>query len=35
MGSIEVAKCIACAYELEWKAVERDLNNEGKFWFHV
>lgn len=34
-GSIEVAKCMACAYELEWRAVERDLNNEGKFSFHV
>lgn len=30
VGNIEVAKCKACAYELEWKAVERDLNNEGK-----
>lgn len=29
VGNIEVAKCKACAYELEWKAVERDLNNEG------
>lgn len=29
-GNIEVAKCKACAYELEWKAVQRDINNEGK-----
>ncbi|KAJ4416755.1 hypothetical protein N0V82_006566 [Gnomoniopsis sp. IMI 355080] len=29
VGNIEVAKCKACAYELEWKAVEQDLNNEG------
>lgn len=30
-GNIEVAKCKACAYELEWKAVERDVNNEGTY----
>lgn len=27
-GFKEVAKCKSCPFELEWAAVERDLNNE-------
>ncbi|CAN8102200.1 unnamed protein product [Discula destructiva] len=29
VANIEIAKCKACSYELEWKAVERDLNNDA------
>lgn len=30
-GNMEIARCKACSFELEWKAVERDVNNEGRY----